>query len=129
MAGAFPLRPGEATVLGIAHQVKPDGGFRGAVRTMGLPKKCGWPPAALPSGCRSRHLQGSSVRTGTAGVRDGVLRGVNSPPADARPATKSTMNQNEGAEFEAQASAASLSSLRPLRETTLPECTRNHGIQ
>jgi hypothetical protein len=44
-------------------------------KTLGFLKKCGWPPAALPSGGRSRRFQGRFVRA--ADVRDIVLRVVN----------------------------------------------------
>ncbi|HEX5869521.1 MAG TPA: hypothetical protein VFY65_03835 [Longimicrobium sp.] len=37
--GAFPLRSREATIHGIAHRVKPDGGLRGAVEDDGVPEK------------------------------------------------------------------------------------------
>jgi hypothetical protein len=79
-AGAFPPRSCEGKVHGIAHQVKPDGRLRGAVAAKGFLKKCGWPPAALPSVCRFRRPQGSPVRRATADVRDTVLRVVSSPP-------------------------------------------------
>jgi hypothetical protein len=94
MAGAFPTRSCEATVHEIAHRVKPDGVLRLAAKDHGgSRKKCGWPPAALPSVRRSRRLQGSLVPPAATGVRDTVLRVVSSPPADARCATRSTMNR------------------------------------
>jgi len=40
-------------------------------------KKRGWPPAALPSACRSRRPQESPVRPASADVQDTVSRMVN----------------------------------------------------
>ena len=46
-------------------------------------KKRGWPPAGLPSVCRSRHPQGSPVRPAPADVQETVSRMVNPPPLPA----------------------------------------------
>jgi hypothetical protein len=76
MAGAFPPRSCEATIYEIAHQVKPDGGPRGALEENGVIEKCGWPPAALGSVCRCRQPQGK-LRAPRHGRRagHGVPRG------------------------------------------------------
>ena len=94
-AGAFPPRSCEGTVHGIAHQVKPEWWVaRRSGRRWSSLKKCGWPPAALPSVCRSRRPQGSLVRPATADVRGHcVARGeLTTVAGDARRATKSAMS-------------------------------------
>jgi hypothetical protein len=93
MAGAFPLRLTEATIHEIAHQVKPDGGLRARWKTMGFPKKCGWPrfhPAAAPDGPRDVWCAPPGPTCGTR-----CLHVVNSVPADVRRATQSAMNPIE----------------------------------
>ena len=94
-AGAFPPRPCEGMVHGIAHQVKPEWWVAGRFgRRWGSLKKCGWPPAALPSVCRSRRPQGSLVRPATADVRGHrVARGeLATGSGDARRVIRSAMN-------------------------------------
>jgi hypothetical protein len=92
MAGAFPPRSCEATIHEIAHRVKPDGGLRDAVEVNGVPEKMRMalcrasirlPFPTFPGKlCAPRH-------GGRAG--HGVARGELAT-ADARRATKSTMN-------------------------------------
>ena len=79
-AGAFTPRSCERTIHGIAQQVKPEWWVAGrSGRRWSSLKKCGWPPAALPSVCRSRHPQKSVVRPATTDVPETVLRVVSSP--------------------------------------------------
>lgn len=85
-------RRAKGTVHEIAHQVKPDGALRSAVRATGSRKKMRMAPCRASIRLPFPTSQGSFVRPATAGVRDTVWRVVNSPPADARLATQSTMN-------------------------------------
>jgi hypothetical protein len=85
----------EGRVRGIARRMRPDGGPRGAAAGKVFQKKCGWPPAGLPSACRSRHPQESPVRPAPADTQNTVSRMVN-PAAGSRHAwraTKSAMNR------------------------------------
>jgi hypothetical protein len=79
----------------IAHQVKPDGGLRGAPEDDGVPeKKSSWPPAALPSAFRFRHPQRSFVRPATADVRGRCCTWqLATGSGDVRRATKLAMNR------------------------------------
>jgi hypothetical protein len=78
--GRFRRGSREGTVRRIAHRAKPNGGLPDAAAGTVFQKKCGWPPAALPSARCCRRPQGSPVRPAPADAQDTVPRMVNPPP-------------------------------------------------